>query len=627
MIEKIKKRLPIGLSDFKAIIEDDYYYVDKSLLISEIIDSGKVVLITRPRRFGKTLNQYMLKYFFDLKEDNAYLFKDLKICEDKEIIDNYLNKYPVIFFSLKGVKSNNYKDLVAGVKSLVSKLYGENDFLLKENTLKKNEKEIYNLILKREATIDDYKKSLVNLTEYLSRYYNKKVVLIIDEYDIPILEAYKNNYYEEFIEFFKVFLGEGLKDNVYLEKAVLTGIMKIAKESIFSDLNNLKVSTILGKLCNDKYGLLKEEVIELLKYYNLDYEEEDVINWYNGYNFGGVEIYNPFSIINLADEGGEIKSYWINTSGNYLIKEIIKKGSVKVKKGIERLISGATIESEIEETMVYEDLKNGDESKIWTLFLFSGYLKWVDKKIDDEGEKVIYTFQITNREAKGFYLKILREILRETSIKLDEMFYYILNGNLKKFKLHFREMVERSLSYYDVGGKEPEKFYHGLILGMMVGLNDYKIKSNRESGYGRADVMIIPKQVGEKGVIIEFKKYSEDSDKNLLESAIAGLNQIEEKKYEEELKSNGASEVIKIGIGFYKKELEIVTNYDDVEELRNEYQKRELEKVKKVELSSEEKVALSLLNSGVDIDIVAKSTGFSIEKLEELRNKKNEKNF
>ncbi|BDU51212.1 AAA family ATPase [Haliovirga abyssi] len=618
-MKKNKKRLPIGDSNFKSIIEEDYYYVDKSMLIKEVIESGRVVLITRPRRFGKTLNQYMLKYFFDIEENNEHLFKNLKIYEEKEIIDKYMNRYPVIFMSLKSLDALNLDDMLAMFKEVIAKLYREyEDYILNSNILKEEEKLIYKNILRKEAKIDEYKYSLKDLLRYVSNYYGEKVMLIIDEYDAPILSAYRNGYYREFMDIFKIFLSEGLKDNIYLEKSVLTGILRVAKESIFSGLNNLKVSTILTNLFNDKFGLLEGEVRELLEYYELDYEEEEVIKWYDGYNFGGMEIYNPFSIINLADENGEIKPYWVNTSSNYLIKELIRKGSATVKEKIEILISGGTIWSRIEEDLVYDDLNQGRESSIWTLFLFSGYLKSINKK--EENDEEYYELAIPNRETIRFYKRVVLNLLEEKEIKLENIFNILLLGKIKTFKNEFKNIVMDSISYFDVTSKEPERFYHGLVLGMIVDLRSkYIVKSNRESGLGRADVLLIPRNKNEKGIIIEFKKLSLDDDKNLLESAISGLKQIEDKKYEEEIKSYGVKDVIKVGIAFQGKDVEIASSYDNIEELRSEYRKLEESKKDKNRLSENEKIALNLLNSGVDTEIVAKSTGIAIERVMELR--------
>ncbi|WP_281000526.1 AAA family ATPase [Marinitoga aeolica] len=401
------KRLPIGRSDFKSIIEDNMYYIDKSMLIKEIIESGDVILITRPRRFGKTLNMSMMKYFFRNDQDNKYLFEGLKIWNEKEIIEKYLNKYPVIYLTFKDAKQNKLLSMKVNIKNSIKKIYDEHNYLLDSDVLSEIEKINFKQILEIEEikgeTIEEriakedtlYENSLKNLSEYLYRYYKQKVILLIDEYDTPIQQSYLNGYYDEFINFMGNILGNALKDNEYLEKGVLTGITRVAKESIFTGVNNLKVSTVLSELFNDKFGLTWKEVEETLRYYGLEYEKEKVIEWYNGYNFGGLEIYNPYSIINLADEK-EIKYYWINSSGNALIKQLIRQSTAEVKTKIEELIEGKEIESSIDENLVYGDLDKSTEESIWTLFLFTGYLTWT-KHTGEEGEPR-YSLKITNKE-------------------------------------------------------------------------------------------------------------------------------------------------------------------------------------------------------------------------------------
>ncbi|BBE30242.1 hypothetical protein OSSY52_03830 [Tepiditoga spiralis] len=593
------KRLPIGQSDFKTIIEEDMYFVDKSLLIKEVIESGNVLLITRPRRFGKTLSQSMMKYFFDITQNNDYLFKNLKIYKEKNIIEKHLNKHPVIYITFKDLKSNNLKKMHDLLISELSTLYIDHKYVL--DVLDNEEKIIYDKIMDREALDADYENSIRNLSKYMERYYGKKVIILIDECDIPIKQAYLYGYYDEITPLIGNLFSSALKDNVYLEKAVLTGITGVTKESIFSGLNNIEVSIVLSNLLNDKYGFTKEEVEETLKYYELEYEEKEVIDWYNGYNFGGVEIYNPFSIINLVDEK-KIGPYWMNTSGNYLIRKLIKEGSAELKDKIEKLINGEEVECEIIETMVYGDLNLNSESAIWTLFLFSGYLKWTSKK--RKNNITMYKVKIPNEEVKDFFVQTVRNMLRESNISIENMLLNLKVGRIKTFTDQFKDLTMNTLSYFDVSGKEPERFYHGLILGMSVGLKEkYIIKSNRETGLGRADVILIPKDKTDKGIIIEFKKYNRDEDKSLKDSAKNGLKQINEKKYEEEIKSYGINDIIKVSIVFDKKEVEIVSNLD-----------------KDVELTEIEKVAKNMLENGVDIEFISKMTNLSIEKIKNIKN-------
>ncbi|WGS65890.1 AAA family ATPase [Marinitoga aeolica] len=551
------KRLPIGRSDFKSIIEDNMYYIDKSMLIKDIIESGNVVLITRPRRFGKTLNMTMMKYFFRNDQDNKHLFEGLKIWEEKEIREKYLNKYPTIFISFKDLKQPNIEDMILSLKEIISSLYNKYTYLLETKEITQWDKKKIVEILDKTANKASFENSIKNLTEYLYRYYKQKVILLIDEYDTPIQQSYLNGYYNEFINFMGNILGNALKDNEYLEKGVLTGITRVAKESIFTGVNNLQASTVLSELFNDKFGLTWEEVEETLKYYGLEYEKEKVIEWYNGYNFGGKEIYNPYSIINLARNNGEIKYYWINSSGNELIKQLIRQSTAEVKTKIEELIEGKEIESSIDENLVYGDLDKSTEESIWTLFLFTGYLTWVEH-VGEEGEPK-YKLRITNKETKRFFENTVINILEENKIEYENILLLLKQGKKIEFSENFKRMVEETISYFDVSGEEPERFYHGLILGMIVGLkNKYIIKSNREAGYGRADLILIPKEKTEPGIIFEFKKYSVDFDKDLKDSAEKGLKQIEERGYEKEIKSYGIEKIIKVAIAFYKKNIEII---------------------------------------------------------------------
>ncbi|BBE31479.1 hypothetical protein OSSY52_16200 [Tepiditoga spiralis] len=596
----MKKRLPIGRSDFKSLIEDNMYFVDKSLLIKEVIESGDVLLITRPRRFGKTLSQSMMKYFFDITQNNEHLFKNLKIYKEKNIIEKHLNKHPVIYITFKDLKSNNLKKMHALLTMELSRLYTKHEYVFE--ILSEKEKIVFKEIMLETADDAKYENCIRSLSEYMERYYGKKVIILIDEYDTPIQQAYLHGYYDEIISLIGNLFGMALKDNVYLEKAVLTGITRVSKESIFTGVNNLKISTVLNELFNDKYGLTKEEVEETLKYYELEYEEKEVIDWYNGYNFGGVEIYNPFSIINLVDEK-KIGPYWMNTSGNYLIRKLIKEGTVNIKDNVEKLINGEEVECEIIETMVYGDLNLNSESAIWTLFLFSGYLKWTSKK--RQNNITTYKVKIPNEEVKDFFVQTVRNMLRESNISIENMLLNLKVGRIKTFTDQFKDLTMNTLSYFDVSGKEPERFYHGLILGMSVGLKEkYIIKSNRETGLGRADVILIPKDKTDKGIIIEFKKYNRDEDKSLKDSAKNGLKQINEKKYEEEIKNYGINDIIKVSIAFDKKEVEIVSNLD-----------------KDVELTPEERMAKELLKNGVDIEIISKTTKLSVEKIKKLTSK------
>ena len=598
MVEMSLKKLPVGISDYKKLIDEDCYYVDKTLLVREIMNSGEVILITRPRRFGKTLNQSMIRYFFeDRSEDTSYLFKDKKIWQDNKF-RKMQGQYPVIYLSFKDVKSSEYQNSYRFIEDIVAKEFRRHKEVLEvmEDDV---ERKFFEEISSREADYVTLQTSLLKLSEYLAQYYGVSPILLIDEYDTPIISAYNNGYYEKFIDFFQTFLSAALKDNQYLEKSVLTGITRVAKESIFSGLNNLDVATVLSEFYNDKFGLTREEVLEIVEYYGFEYEEDEIIDWYNGYNFGGKEIYNPFSIINLMHNRGQIKEYWINSSGNRLIKDLIRKSSAEFKDGVLELIKGEDITSEIEEDLVFDQI-DGREENIWTLLLFSGYLKWVEQI---KGRK--YKLAVPNEAVRFFYRYTVKDILKDKNINLESMIQQLLMGHIKQFKKEFQDLTKETLSYFDTEEKNPEKFYHGLVLGMVVGLKDkYIITSNRETGYGRADVILIPRDNNDQGIVIEFKKYNLDRDNNLADSANKALEQIEREGYEASIKAQGVSKIIKVGIAFAGKKVAISSNLDQEKKL-----------------STEEEIAQGMLEKGMDLDLIVELTDLTKEKIINLKSK------
>ncbi|WP_426711458.1 AAA family ATPase [Cetobacterium sp. SF1] len=533
----LKKKLPVGIDDFKEIIENNYYFIDKSMLISELLDKkSKVTLLPRPRRFGKTLNMSMLNYFFNIENSskNKELFKDLAIYNSDQM--KYQGEYPVIYISLKDIKVNNWDLCLNKIKLLLEEEYSKYDLILEDNR-------------------GSQENSLLELSKFLYEKYKKKVIILIDEYDTPLVTAHSQGYYEEAIFFFRNFLSAGLKGNPYLEFSVLTGILRIAKESIFSGLNNLAVDTILT---NDfKYfGLTESEVEEMLNYYELNYELEEVKKWYNGYHFGEELVYNPWSLVNFASKK-RLESYWVNTSDNSLIKQLLEKNDKKVFEELELIFKGETIWETISENIVFDDLNN--INTIWSLMLFSGYLTCQEKKVSAITGFTSYSLRIPNQEIKNFF----RQSFIETYTKGNVHFYGTMMedlflGNLDSFVNKFKKMYITAISYHDTG--DNEKYYHHFMLGLLLTLGDkYIIKSNRESGYGRYDIALEPKDKNNYGLIFEFKI----GDKNSLEEkAKEALNQINEKKYDIEMKNNGVSKVIKIGMAFSGKDVAIESIID-----------------------------------------------------------------
>ncbi len=555
-----KKSIQIGTSDFKELIEGNNYFVDKSLLIKEFIENGaKIILTPRPRRFGKTLNLSMLKYFFDIrtKEETKNLFKGLKIENEKEIM-KLQGEYPVVFITFKNQKHISFENFQDGIKVLLSDLYKEHIYLLDSDKLTEFDKEDFkNIILKR-ASIAEISGGISSLMGYINKHYGRKVMLFIDEYDVPIQEGYLRGYYNEMITLIRNLLTAALKDNPYVEKSLITGILRVAKESIFSGLNNLKVYSILGFKFSDKFGFTKEEVKELIEYYHLNEKNEEIKNWYNGYIFGGNVIYNPWSVLNYISNNEEgFMPYWINSSSNDLIKRLLVKGDKEIKVDLENFIEGKAINKAIDDTIVMAEVEDSNQN-IWSFLLLSGYLKAVRTEVM-EGI-VNCELKIPNKEVLIFYKNLIKKWFQEsmTNQKYEEMLSNLVTGDIENFGYAFEEFVINNLSYFDVSGKEPKKVYHAFVLGMLISTsNTHEVKSNKESGFGRYDVMIVPRNTSKPGIIIEFKKINVLSKATIEQGTVEALNQIENMRYEQELLNKGIKDIIKIAIVFKGKEVKI----------------------------------------------------------------------
>ena len=529
------KKLPIGIDDFKKLIEKNAYYIDKTKYIEKILDDiSEVKLFIRPRRFGKTLNMLTLKYFFDIenKEENRKLFKNLYI--EKSEYFKEQGQYPVIFISLKGLKEKTWENCFNEIKALISKLYNEFEFIKK--VLNESELNIFDKIwLKKDD--GEYTNALKNLTSFLYKYYKKEVILLIDEYDAPLINAYEYGYYDEAILFFKVFYGEALKTNLYLRTGIMTGIIRVIKAGIFSDLNNLKVYSILDKEYSDFFGFTQEEVKKALEDFKIEYELPDVKSWYDGYKFGNSEVYNPWSILNFLQHK-ELEAYWVKTSSNFLIKEALKNVNLDVKESLENLFNGENVEevitgnSDLSSLLSYHD--------IWELLLFSGYLT-IDKKID----KKLYSLRLPNREIKELFKDEFIDISFGESQFIKTM-ESLKRNKLEDFEKNLQKILLNSTSYQDT---KNEDFYHGLILGMTLYLDSqYYVTSNKESGLGRYDVTIEPKNKNNKAYILEFKVTKNEED--LEKEAKQAIEQIISKKYDISLKERGIKDIIILGVAF-----------------------------------------------------------------------------
>jgi len=544
------KQPPVSVDNFKRIIDDDYYYVDKTKVIEELLyNKNLLVLFPRPRRFGKSLLLSMIDCFFniDKKENNKNLFRGLYI-EKSEYYSEF-GKYPVIHVDFKSLKRNTYEGILNQFKFLISELYKEKEYV--KEILDEDELKDFNLIKSRQGNEDDYIQAIKLLSKWLCRYHKQNVIILIDEYDVPITEAYMNNIYNEVMNFMREVFSNTLKGNENLKIGILTGVTRVSKESIFSGFNNLKIYDLMNREYNEYFGFTEIETKELLNYYGLELTEE-VKKIYDGYNFGGLSTYNPWSILNYVQDK-KLIPYWFNTSDNALIKEILKETNEENKEEIEKLILGESINFTYDNTITFSDLKNkiNDKNAIFNLLLASGYLTY-DKSIiiNDIKEKEINYFKIPNLEVKEEFIKMIKEINFQNIDELQENEFLI--ALLKKEKEKIEEYINKnllSMSYYDA----KEMFYHGYVLGLFSGFinNNFIVKSNRESGLGRYDLMI-EKKDKTIGIVIEIKLAS--SKEEIEELAIKGLNQIEEKEYYKELELDKVENINKYVIVFYGKE-------------------------------------------------------------------------
>ena len=539
-----RKGLAIGESDFKTVIEKNGYYFDKTKFIEDVIkDLAGVKLFTRPRRFGKTLNLSMLKYFFDIekKEENREIFKNLYI--EKSEYFKYQGANPVIFISLKDLGALSWGEMTISLKYLIFELF--NNYRYLKEGLNKDDLSVFERYLNREANIEEIKTSLKFLSKLLYEKYNKKVILLIDEYDKGLTESYTNNYYKEAQNFFTVFFGAVLKDNVYLEFAVMTGIIRVIRAGIFSELNNVTTYTILDECYETSFGLTEDEVMEAVKYYGLEYETAEVKRWYDGYRFGNSDVYNPWSIIKFLSTR-KLEAHWVGTSSNDLIKSTLRVADSKTMETLEKLFQGKKIEQVVTGTADLTGMLGFKE--IWELMLFSGYLT-VDEKI----ERNLYSIRIPNYEVLEFFKDSFIDINFGERGLFVMMMWNLIRNELEEFEEKFQRILLQSTSYYDT---KSEDFYHGLFLGMSLYLDEkYIVRSNIESGLGRFDCSLEPKDKKKLGFIIEFK--ATDDESKLEKVAEEAIQQMMDKKYDTVLEMTDTKEIIHIGIAFCGKQVKL----------------------------------------------------------------------
>ena len=544
------KKLPIGISDFQKIRVEDYFYVDKTLLIDELWRaSGEVILMPRPRRFGKTLNLSMLRYFFQKSEESlGYLFHGTNIWKLSEY-HALQGTYPVIFLSFKDIKEETFDGALNKFGFGISREFGRHRYLLHSEYLRPEERAKFEAILHEKSSKDDLSSSLKLLSELLERHHNSKVIVLIDEYDTPIHAAYSYKYYKEMVNFVRSLLTAVLKDNTSIGRGFLTGILRTAKEGIFSGLNNLDVFSLLSTRLSDKFGFTTAEVDALLDARGLSSKSVEIKAWYNSYRCRSVSLYNPWSLLKCVDDNGALRPYWVNTSDNALIKELIAHADTTVKEEFELLIGGSSIVKEVNEAFVFPDMSN-NSTILWSLLLFSGYVTYTDHELING--KDMCTLIIPNKEIALLYGNLVQEIIKGSlrEPQIVSMLDALVSGNKEIFGALLHEFIINSMSVYDISDKEPERSYHLFVLGLLVLLNDsYEILSNRESGYGRYDIMLVPRDLSKSGIVIEFKKALASQGESLENAADKALEQIEEKKYEQSLRAKGIQKIFCYGIG------------------------------------------------------------------------------
>ena len=538
----------IGMQDFEKVITNHCFYIDKTDFIRQWWESkDDVTLITRPRRFGKTLNMSMVEQFFSLDyAGRGEIFEGLSIWKDEKY-RKLQGTYPVSSLSFANVKERDFQTTREKICQILTNLYVKYQFLRDSAALTDTDRAFFDRILAVEMRDSDATFALYQLSDYLYRYYGKKVIILLDEYDTPMQEAYVNGYWDELASFTRSLFNAAVKTNPCLERAIMTGITRVSKESIFSDLNNLEVVTTTSEKYADSFGFTEQEVFSALEECGLLEEKEQVKRWYDGFIFGEhKDIYNPWSILNFLDKG-KFKAYWAHTSSNSLVGKLIRSGNRSIKEKFESLLRGQTIQSPIDEQIVYNQL-NGNERAVWSLLLASGYLKvlsFESYRDIPEGTQPMYELALTNLEVKLMFQDMIRDWFTEAEVDYNDFVKALLLGDKKAMNVYMNRVALSTFSYFDTGnrpsGEEPERFYHGFVLGLIVDLqNRYFITSNRESGFGRYDVMLEPKDPKEDdGIILEFKVYDPDDEATLKDTVQSAHRQIEEKQYAEQLLARG----------------------------------------------------------------------------------------
>ena len=556
-----RKKLPIGISDYRKLIEEDYYYVDKTDFIRQVIEEGSLItLLPRPRRFGKTLNLSTLRYFFEKTEGNIFrpLFNGKSI-EGWKDFEKYQGKYPVIMVTLKDCKGDTFEEMLLLLARELQSEFIRHDYL-REHIQQADYLDQFVRLQNRKATPDEITGSLRLLSELLTVYWGTPPLVLLDEYDTPIRVAFDKGYYDRMIGFMRNFMSLVFKDNTDIFRGVITGILRVSKESIFSGLNNIDVDTILEQSMCSSFGFTQEETDRMLSDYSMGNQKEEVKQWYDGYLFGGQTIYNPWSVLSFISKGGVLAPYWVNTGSDVLLRHLLADGPSQIRSGVESLIQGEPIRSVINDKLAFPDLL-ANPINIWSFMLFSGYLIASDSQLTPE-DLIEYELQIPNREVKTVYRTIIRSWIDNGPVKnerLELMLQALKENNVPIFQRVLNDFVVNTLSYYDTSGRDPEKVYQAFLLGMLVNSGAYEVSSNRESGLGRYDILLRPRDLSKQGVIMELKLYDPMFDKSVDSVLESALQQIEDKQYAATLRSAGVKDILKMAITFDGKQVWVKT--------------------------------------------------------------------
>nr|WP_129733052.1 AAA family ATPase [Parabacteroides goldsteinii] len=556
-----RKKLPIGISDYKLMISEDYYYVDKTDFIRQIVEEGSLItLLPRPRRFGKTLNLSTLRYFFEKTEGNKFrpLFKGKKIEEWKDF-DKYQGKYPVIMITLKDCKGDTFEETLMQIGIQLQQEFERHRYL-SDDQLSEINREWFDKIHRLQADSIILQNSLRLLSDLLTAHWGIPPLVLLDEYDTPIHVAFDKGYYDKMIGFMRNLMSTVFKDNTDIFRGVITGILRVSKESIFSGLNNIAVFSLLDRPMCTSFGFTQEETDRMLDDYSFGTHKEEVKQWYDGYLFGGKTVYNPWSVLNFIMYNGVLAPYWVNTGSDVLLRHLLADGPSQIREGIEALIQGDPLRSVINDKLAFPDLL-AETFNIWSFMLFSGYLKAYDpvKTGDDLTE---YTLQVPNREVRTVFFTIIRSWINNSPVKnerLELMLRALDENNMPIFRRLLNDFVVNSLSYYDTSGRDPEKVYQAFLLGLLVSNSAYEVSSNRESGLGRYDILLRPRDLSKRGIIIELKLYDPLYDESVEAILDSALRQIEDKQYAATLRQAGVGEILKMAITFDGKQVYVKT--------------------------------------------------------------------